>query len=230
MNNKLGAQTLESMSQAVWYNRWTLRKFTEYLKGDILEVGCGIGNFTSTLVNYGQVWAIDINNEYIKKTQDKVRRKAQVGFGDIEKGKYFFGNQKFDSIVCLNVLEHIKDDRLVLKNIFGLLKKGGKLILLVPTHRFLFGEIDRSIGHFRRYEKEELINMLASLKFNINISRKINFIGALGWYVSGKILQNKSVKIRDVKIFNFFAPFILWFENLVEPLFGTSILIVTEKL
>lgn len=222
-------QTLESMNQAVWYNKWTLQKFEKFIHGEILEVGCGIGNFTSSLINHGDVWSIDINKEYVLKTNILIGKKAKVGFGDIEKGVYFFKGQKFDSIVCLNVLEHIKNDMAAFKNMYGLLKNGGKLILLVPAHNFLYGEIDRSIGHLRRYEKEELIKMLESLKFKINISRKINFIGALGWYFAGKILQNKSVNIRNIKIFNFFAPFILWFEDLIEPLFGTSILIVAEK-
>lgn len=222
-------QTLESMNQAVWYNKWTLQKFEKFIHGEILEVGCGIGNFTNSLINYGDVWSIDISKEYVLKTKKLIGNRVNVGFGDIEKRKYFFGSQKFDSIICLNVLEHIQNDRATLKNMYDLLKDGGKLILLVPAHNFLYGEIDRSIGHFRRYEEGVLINMLEGLKFNIIISRKINFIGALGWYFAGKILKNRSVKVRYVRIFNFFAPFILRFEDLIEPLFGTSILIVAEK-
>ncbi|MDP2684909.1 MAG: class I SAM-dependent methyltransferase, partial [bacterium] len=61
MSDSAGGETLESMSQAVWYNRWTLNKFKKYLNGDILEIGCGIGNFTKELAKYGKVWAIDIN-------------------------------------------------------------------------------------------------------------------------------------------------------------------------
>ncbi|MBU1031369.1 class I SAM-dependent methyltransferase [Patescibacteria group bacterium] len=229
MKSSKAQHTLESMSQAVWYNKWTLQKFEQFLHGEILEVGCGIGNFTKTLAQYGNVWAIDIEKEYIIQTKQSANGKVKAGFGDIEKGKYFFGSQKFDIIISLNVLEHIQNDMTALKNMYDLLKDGGKLILLVPAHNFLYGEIDRSIGHFRRYEKEELIKMLESLKFKINISRMINFIGALGWLIAGKIFQNKSVKVINIKIFNFFAPFILRFENLIKPSFGISILIVAEK-
>ena len=66
MTDTSGKQTLESMSQAVWYNQWTLNKFKDYLSGEILDVGCGIGNFTKTLSQFGKVYAIDINENYIK--------------------------------------------------------------------------------------------------------------------------------------------------------------------
>lgn len=229
MKNSKAQDTLESMNQAVWYNQWTLNKFKKYLSGEILEVGCGIGNFTKTLINYGQVWAIDINNEYIKKIQEQIKGNVQVGFGDIEKGEYFFQTRKFDTIVCLNVLEHIEDDDVAVDNLYKLLKKNGKLILLVPAHRFLYGEIDRSIGHFRRYNKTGLIKQLEGLGFKVIRSRRLNFLGALGWFMAGKILQREIVGERNIKIFNLIAPLVLSLEDLFEPLIGTSILVVAQK-
>lgn len=225
----LGKKTLESMSQAVWYNRWTLNKFKRSLKGDILEIGCGIGNFTKDLTKFGKVWAIDINKEYVDQTINNADNKTQAGLGNIEKGEFFFGNREFDSIVCLNVLEHIKDDNAAINNLFRLLKTGGKLILLVPAHQFLYGEIDRSIGHFRRYNKAGLIKKLTRAGFKIQSSRNLNFLGALGWFVAGKILKEKAVKEANIKIFNLAAPLALLLEDLFEPPIGTSILAVAEK-
>src|SRR3990172_7689827 len=103
-------KTLESMSQAQWYNRWTLAKFASYLRGDILEIGCGIGNFTKSLLKYGNVWAIDIDKENLNQTKNVVEGGAKVGFGDIEQGKYFFTKKSFDCVICINVLEHIHKD------------------------------------------------------------------------------------------------------------------------
>lgn len=224
-----GKITLENMSQAVWYNHWTLKKFEQNLKGDILEVGCGIGNFTNTLVRFGKVWAFDINNEHVKQTEKLVDRKIRVGFGDVENGKYFFNDQKFDTVVCLNVLEHIKDDSSALNNLFKLLKKEGRLILLVPAHQFLYGEIDKSIGHFRRYVKRQLISKLKQTGFKIVSSRSLNFLGALGWFIAGKVLRLNTVGETNIKIFNLIAPFILPLEDLFEPPIGTSILAVAKK-
>ena len=222
-----GGRTLESMSQAIWYNKWTLKKFEKYLHGDILEVGCGIGNFTKELNKYGKVWAIDISEAYIKQTSALVGRR--IGIGDIEKGKYFFKGKQFDCIVCLNVLEHIKDDKKALKNIFNLLKDKGILILLVPIFDFLYGEIDKSIGHLRRYEKNELQKMVKSLGFEIIKSRTINFLGAIGWWISSRILSNNKIDESKIKLFNFIAPLVLRLEDLFEPAVGTSILIIAKK-
>lgn len=227
--SNLGQQTLESMSQAQWYNQWTVRKFEEFLHGDILEIGCGIGNFTNSLSKYGKVWAVDIQKEYVIETKKQVNGKAQVGIGDIEKGKYFFSGQNFDNIICLNVLEHIKDDQAALNNLFKLLKTGGRLILLIPAHQFLYGEIDRSIDHYRRYNKSGICQMLERIGFKIEKSRELNFLGALGWFIAGRVLKETIVKQGDIKIFNLVAPIFLQMENLIEPPVGTSILVVAQK-
>lgn len=229
MKDSSGIQTLESMSQAIWYNQWTLKKFSRYIKGDILEVGCGIGNFTNALTKYGEVWAVDINRDYLRKTKRLVGDKASVGFGNIEKGGYFFKEKKFDCIICLNVLEHIQDDQKVIANLHKLLKVGGNLILLVPVHPLLMGEIDKAIGHYRRYQTEKIISLLKKSKFQILLSKKINFLGAIGWWWAGKVLKNKHVSSSKLKLFNIFAPFFLFFEDIIGTPIGTSILIVAQK-
>jgi len=228
MIDKNGEETLESMNQAAWFNQWTLNRFKSYLRGDILEVGCGIGNFTGTLAKYGKVWAIDINESYIKelKTTDS---QANVGVGNIEKGEYFFGNRKFDIAVCINVLEHTENDNVALVNLYQLLKKGGRLILIVPSSPFLYGEIDRSIGHFRRYEKINLIKKLEDLDFKIIRSLRLNLLGAIGWFISGKIMKDTIVKKWKIKIFDFLARIVLPIEDFIEPPIGTSILIIAQK-
>lgn len=229
MKDTHGEQTLESMSQAVWYNRWTLEKFDGYIKGGILEIGCGIGNFTKSLTKYGKVTAMDINNDYIEQAKKKVEGYARIGFGDIEKGNYFFKGGVFDTIVCINVLEHIKDDVMALKNIYKLLKPNGILILHVPAHPFLYGSIDASIGHFRRYEKEKLVDRIRRSGFEIDKIKRLNFIGAVGWFIVNKLFRDKEVKETKITIFNLISPFFLSLENIFEPPFGTSILVIASK-
>lgn len=226
--NNFGKQTLESMNQAQWYNQWTLNLFKDYLEGKILEVGCGIGNFTKTLTSSGKIWAIDIDKEFVKQTKEFCI-KANVGLGDVEKGKYFFKDKQFDTIVCINVLEHIQNDIESLDNIYKLLKSNGRLILLVPIHNFLYGEIDKSIGHYRRYNPDKLTGKMLELGYTIISAKKLNFLGALGWFISGKILKNKQITENKIKIFNSIAPFFLKLEDLCEPAIGTSVLIIAQK-
>ncbi len=220
--------TLENMNQALWYNRWTMNKFKQFIHGDILEVGCGIGNFTPSLASFGSVWAMDIDNICIEETNKRVGTRTRVGFGDIEKGTYFFSKKQFDTIVCLNVLEHIEDDNQALSNIFRLLAPEGHLILLVPIHEGLYGSIDRAIRHFRRYDKQTLTKLLKKKKFHIVSDRKLNFLGAIGWWVAGK-LGSTTVGDLQIKLFNLIAPVVLPLENVAEPPIGTSVLVVARK-
>lgn len=229
MSNYTGASTLESMSQARFYNKWTFKKFSQYLKGEILEVGCGIGNFSGDLSKYGNVTAIDIDQKLIKQLTDKKNVEINAGFGDIETGKFFFDNKEFDSIVCINVLEHIRNDEKALENMYKLLRKKGNLILLVPIYNFLYGEIDRSIGHFRRYNPINLVKEMQELGYIVISHRKLNFAGAIGWFIAGRILRNRNVEGNKIQFFNMLAPFFLFIENLIEPIIGTSILVIAKK-
>lgn len=223
------SQTLETMSQANWYNRWTLSKFDRYLKGKILEIGCGIGNFSLHLKKYGELTSIDINKGYIKETKKKVNGQIEVGFGNIEEGKYFFKKKTFNTIVCINVLEHINNDTKALKNICKLKTPSGFLILIVPAHEFLYNLIDKSIGHYRRYNEEKLKDLLKEGGFEIVKIRTLNFLGSIGWFIAGKLFKDSRVSEGKIKIFNLISPIFLLLENIFEPPFGTSILVIAKR-
>ncbi len=218
MEKKTGTKTLEIMSSANWYNNWLLKQFGRYLKGDILEVGAGIGNFTSKLSKYGRVTAIDYDPEY-----------RNANFGDIEKGKYFFGKRKFDAIVCMNVLEHIGDDRLALTNMFDLLNSGGVLVLLVPAFSFAYGPMDADLGHFRRYSKMEVAEKLHDSGFQIQDSKYLNWLGLLGWFFNGKILGKKIIPKGQLGLFDKIARPVLILEEFIKPSFGLSVLAISKK-
>ncbi len=226
---KEGHLTLETMSSAVWYNAWTVKKFERYLTGDILEAGCGHGSFTKTLATYGNVWAIDIDATCISTAKNQTRNIARVGYGDIENGSYFFKHKQFDTIVCINVLEHIKNDTRTLTNLSRLTKKGGHLILLVPAHQFLYGTIDRAIDHYRRYEIDSLTKHLLDAGYEVQFRRRLNLLGAIGWFVSGRIFKNSHIHTKRLKLFNMIAPFILPIEDIVQPPVGTSLLFIAKK-
>lgn len=227
-------EALESLSNAEWYNKWLINHFSKYLEGEILEVGCGIGNFSRLLSQYGKIHATDINKDYLKRVKKELKLQGHkhitVGFGNIEKKNFSFKpGRKFDSIVCLNVLEHLKNDLRSLKNLYSILKPGGFLILLVPADNILYGEIDRAISHYRRYGKAELKSLISNTGFHILSLRKLNFIGGLGWFFSGKILRNRTISKGNVGLFSKLAPFFLWFEEFIEPPIGTSLLLIARK-
>ncbi len=225
----VGSKSLEIMKSATSYNKWVFSFIEPYISGDILEIGGGIGNFTPLLLNNGRVVSIDIRKEYLPKIKKVTKGLAQVGLGDIEKNKYWFGGKKFDSAICLNVLEHIDDHKKALRNMYGLLKKGGYLCLLVPAHQLFFGKMDENLGHYRRYSKNSLKTLLRNTGFKIIKTKYLNPLGGLGWLLNSRVTKRKMVPVNQVKFFDWFARPFLLLEKYYDPPFGLSVLIIGKK-
>jgi len=227
--DKVGKQTLEIMKSAPLYNRWLLSLLKKHLSGNILEIGAGIGNFTLYLQKYGTVTALDIDKYYISKLKKIVTKPDLAGYGDIEKAEYYFANKKFDCIVCLNVLEHIKNDQIALKNMYSLIKKGGKLLLLVPAHQFAYTPMDKALGHFRRYTKKSLSKMAIEVGFEVNNIRYYNLPGIIGWFVNGKLLRKKLIPKSQLGMFDKVSVPWLTLEKKLPVPFGLSVMLIATK-
>jgi SAM-dependent methyltransferase len=222
-------KTLETMALASWYNRWLFSQVKSRIGGRILDVGCGIGNFTPFLLTCGEVFGIDVDGKSMQRLNSKYKGKAKFGFGDIEKGSYFFGRRKFDSVFCFNVLEHIKDDSRALKNIFKLLSSGGSLVLIVPAHNFLMSGFDQKIGHFRRYSKDALKDKLLLAGFKEVSVRYLNWWAAIGWFLLMKLGRRKSLPDKSLRIFDLLGKVFLFPEKFISPPFGLSVLATAYK-
>ncbi len=228
--DKIGVETLLTMENAApWYNDWLFSLISDEISGDILEIGAGIGSFSEKLSKKGSLTVTDINRRYLYNIKEKYGSKIRIGYGDIEKNEYDFNNKKFDTIVCLNVMEHIKNDSKAVINMYYLLKKGGKLILLVPAHMCLFSNFDKKLGHFRRYKKGNVYRLLRDSGFTDIKTRYVNWVAAIGWFVFMKILKAKKMPDKTVGVFNMFGKIFLWPEKLIRPPFGLSVLAISSK-
>ena len=225
----VGHKTLETMAFAKWYNKWLFSLIQPFLGNEILEVGAGIGNFTDLLSSVGNVTAIDVERKYIDNLIVRSGRKISVGIGDIEKGTYFFKQKKFDTVVCLNVLEHINHDADALENIYGLLKTSGKFILLVPAHKILFSNFDKELGHFRRYSKKEIEVKLKKAGFKEISVRYLNWWAAVGWFFFLKLLERNIMPKPPVVIFDVFGQLFLLPEKFIKMPFGLSVFAIAQK-
>lgn len=224
-----GQETLEIMKNASYYNNWILSFFKDYLNGEIIEIGGGIGNFTSLLINYGKVTSIEIEKSYLPKISKATRNRAESGFGDIEKDKYFFGDKKFNVAVMLNVLEHIKDDASAIRNTHKLLKKKGFAIILVPAHQLLYSKLDENLGHYRRYTKTTLNKLLKQNGFKILSSRYLNVSGMVGWLINGRVLKKEIIPNEQLKFFDFLFRPALFAERFIEFPLGLSVMTIAQK-
>ncbi len=235
-SEKTNTLTLFILEGADAYHRWIFDKLRPYLGKDILEVGCGIGNLTGLLLSQARVIVTDVNRSYLQRVENKYRGYPNLKgilLWDIEESlTKFFDipiDIPIDTILCSNVLEHINMDEAALENFFHLLPEGGRLIVLVPAVKMLYNVLDRELGHFRRYNRAEMVQKFARSGFRVCSSKYFNFFGIFGWFVNGTLLRRRFLQPRQIKAFNAMVPFFVWMEKVMPTLVGQSLIVIGEK-
>ncbi len=204
----VGEQTLRVMSRAQNYNLFLYDQIRPFLGRELIEVGAGVGNISRMLLDRQRVVLTDESQNYVDQlTQtyqgweyvhaqrlDLINPQADAATGSL------WGN--FDTAVSFQVIEHIEDDATALKNTLRLLKPGGRLLLMVPAHQALFGDMDEALGHFRRYEEEDLRKKLTQAGFEIESFRFLNPIAIPGWWLNGKIFKQRIIPVFQLWVFD----------------------------
>ena len=234
-NKYTGDAFLQHLNEARKLNRWIYDYIEQYLGESVLEVGCGIGNITEFLVadDRLRLTAIDIEPSYVEAVTGKFAARGgfQALVQDITSPGLVasLGAEAFDTIVCLNVLEHIQDDRATLRYFHDLLHEKGRLALLCPAHPCLFGSMDRDVGHYRRYERDKLEFMLKETGFKVIRSFYFNSFNVLGWWFNGKVLGSRHASPLQIRLVEAVVPLLRFWEDRVKLPFGLSILVIAEK-
>ncbi|HOU11947.1 MAG TPA: class I SAM-dependent methyltransferase [Anaerolineae bacterium] len=209
---------------------WIYEEITPFVGNRVLEVGCGLGNLFPRLHDRELIFGIDTSEESIRELKQRFIHapniQAQV-YDICDPAVLDLKPNAFDTIISLNVLEHIADDTAALVNMRQLLT-AGHLVVIVPAHSWLYGTMDSSIGHFRRYDKEQMQVKLSQAGFEIVMQRYLNFAGALGWFVSGKILRKKTPPANQLRLFNLLVPFLRYIEANINSPVGVSLLSVAR--
>jgi glycosyltransferase involved in cell wall biosynthesis len=229
----VGHVTLARMGKLEPYNRWLADRFRGALGRRVLEIGAGFGNMTRQLDGRDLVVASDLDPvalEYLRGAfrDDPAVRVASYRFPLGEGQRAEIQALGIDTIVCLNVLEHIEDDAGTLADFFALLPSGGRVVLIVPALARLYGTLDEHLHHFRRYEKDELTEKLRSAGFTIEDCRFLNRPGILGWYLNGKVLRRKVLPSGQLAAFRLTMP-LLRREEKNPPSTGMSLLAIGRK-
>ncbi len=224
--------SLKLMSEVNLYNQWIFKNIEPYLGKNNLEIGCGIGNISQFLVKRGSLVAIDVSPKYIEEVKEKFKDcpdffayqwDASSSLPD------FLKEGSFDTIICLNVLEHIEDDLKALKNMNRLLKINGHLCLLVPAGRFAYGSLDKEMGHFRRYSKKGLEKKLKQAGFEVVKSFHMNVLGLIGWIFYGRVLHRKQLPSSEIHLIDRLVPVLAGLERILPPPFGLSLIVTGRK-
>ena len=129
-------------------------------------------------------------------------------------------------MICLNVLEHIDDDAGALRKMTELCRPGGSVVILVPALMMLYGAMDRSFGHFRRYSQRTLRRAFQAAGLRVVSSRYFNMLGALGWLLKGRITGGDQLDTRSCRLFDRLVPYLDALERLLPRPFGQSLIMV----
>lgn len=224
--------TLNQLSETDRYNRWIYDQIEAALGRRVLEVGSGTGNITEFLLCGGrEVVATDVVTSYRNELRERfgTHPHCEVGAFDLNRpAPPQFVAEPFDTVVCLNVLEHIKDDSFALAQMKATLKDGGHLALLVPAHRVLHGAFDEAVGHYRRYSRRGLRELLERAGFTVESLRFFNAAATLPWFINGRLLRRAYLPAGQVSLADRLVP-LLRLERLVGPPFGISLIAIARK-
>lgn len=224
-------ETLDDLSEAVHYNRWIYQLMKPYLGKRVLEVGCGIGNMTEYLAPGRSVLAVDNHEGYLSAAQRRFQKNKNVSFRKVELTSGLSAVRQFkpDTIVCSNVLEHISDDRKFLRGCQALLPESGRLLIFVPALQGIYGSMDRTYGHYRRYSKPGLRQAVASAGFAVTYCRYLNLLGIFGWWLNGKVLKHKVVPKGQLLLYDKIVGFVMLIEAWLPKPIGLSLYCVGKK-
>lgn len=238
IEQSFGLQTMSAeLKNAEHYHHWLISKVHSYLGDRILEIGIGDGSYTKLLGKKELIVGIDVAEDCVDFCQKEFSSESYIKclkldllVDNLEEIKSY----NLDSAFCFNVLEHVDDDVNFLKKVREIINDGSNFAIIVPAVSFLYGEMDRLAGHFRRYNKKSLVTAVEKAGWQVVKIEHINFLGAIGWWLANRTIKPKT--LNDAKINKqiiLFDKFILPITKVVDiftrRFFGQSLLIILKK-
>ncbi|HTS13030.1 MAG TPA: bifunctional glycosyltransferase/class I SAM-dependent methyltransferase [Candidatus Limnocylindrales bacterium] len=225
-----GAEILGRLNRAPKFTRWMADVIRPYLGNRVLEIGAGIGNMSVHLMPRPSYWATDVNPHYLDYLVGlrTTRPYMQVAQTDATDERTYPEGQSFDTVVCLNVVEHLQDDVGALRNIWNVLEDDGRAIILVPYGPKLYGTLDEVLGHYRRYTEDQLVDASQQAGFRVEQVLKFNRPGVAGWWLNGKVLKRRTFGLGQIKMLNFLTPLFRLLDSWI-PLPPLSIIAILRK-
>jgi SAM-dependent methyltransferase len=232
-----GEFTLETLSAAAGFNRWMYETIAPYIVGPVLEIGSGIGNISAHVLGGGhETYLSDLRPHYcerLRETLGQHPRCRDVLHLDLVaphfEQTYARHLGRFGSVIALNVVEHIADDRLAIRNCCKLLHSSGRLIILVPAYKLLYNRFDRALGHFRRYSPRRLEKMFSANGLNVLDAFHFNLAGILGWFVSGSVLRQATISSRQMGWYNCLVRLFRLLDRMTFRSIGLSVVAIGQN-
>ncbi len=220
------------MEAARNYNQWLFSLVSPYLGKKVIEVGPGLGTMTQQILSLPgteKYLGIEPNLDCFEVLMN--RYGGTSGFMCLNTSIEAFNidelkGENFDTVVSVNVLEHIQNDVEMVKAITRVLGPGGKIVFLIPAIPWAFGDIDKAVGHYRRYSVKMVHNLFKLANIKVEKVHFANFPGLLGWLYNTKVSIKHQQDDQQIGLFDKLVPFIRKVENIVLPPIGLSIVAV----
>lgn len=224
-----GHASLESLAASPKISSWMLNQFRPFLGRDVFEAGCGSGNITENLLGSRSLRAVDLDEGHVGKVRKRFGHldNVEVESGNLENPDLYKPTSSVDSVVCINVLEHLDHPEAAVAGFHELLRSEGHALILVPAHDWLYSVADDALEHRKRYTEEEVEDLLTEAGFEIIDCHQFNRLGVAGW-ATNKLLKKTSITTWQAKIFGWILPLARLVEK-VNFLPGLSVVAVARK-
>ncbi len=227
----LGVAVSRNPERTRRFDLWMADSLRDAVGSQVLEVGAGIGNVTTQLVPRDRYLASDTAPAHLAYLESlrAGRPYLEVRHLDAEDATGFAPlAEQFDTVVCLDALEHTGDPRAALRNFWTALAPGGRLLLYVPQGRWLTCELDRAVGHRRRYDRGDLEAELREAGFTVERSTHFNRVSLLGWWWNGKLWRRTALPRWQLKLFDLAVPLLRRADRLL-PWPGLGLLVAARR-
>lgn len=220
--------SLQNLDRCVNYPDWISSQILPHLRGRVHEIGAGTGTMAQRLLSHGELVVSEPDPGFAKEL---ARTFANQPVTVVEASLHEAVRKvDADTVVLVNVLEHLEDDAAALRAIYESLPASGRLVLWVPAHDALYSESDRLMGHYRRYSRAGLVNALSNAGFRVLKASYINTLGAALWLGYSRVLGRRPTEDRSAGLYDrFLVKPMRRLEAGREPRFGQSLIAVAER-
>ncbi len=231
LRDEHGSQMLGRLARAERFNGWMADVIRPFLGARLLEIGSGTGNLTRRLVPRDLYVASDVNPLYVKTLENLTADRPYLNakFTDVTNLASFPRLEGgFDSVVCLNVIEHVDDDVGALRNIRSALAPSGRALVLVPGGPWNFGTLDEVLGHKRRYTEATLRRAAEEAGLEVKQVIRFNRVSSLPWFLNGRLLRKRSFGLLQIRIVDWITPISRRIDRFL-PLPALSLIAIMER-
>ena len=224
---------LQNLSKADAFTRWVLAEISPWLGQRVLEVGCGIGTYTAEMaVGSRKIVAMDMERAFVEEAARRLAQHPNVQLicGDATAADLPNpDSEAFDTVVLLDVLEHIEDDVALLTRLRARLGPGGHLVLKVPAMPSLYSPMDEAIGHWRRYDRRGLTEVISRAGLEVVRIWSFNAAAVPGWWWNGRVRKLRAPPGEQVALFDRLVPVLRPLDRLARLFCGISLLAVARR-